>query len=675
MSQDATVNAGDIARLADVGRAAVSNWRRRYEDFPRPVGGTASSPLFSLPEVEEWLRRNGKLRAVSLGDRIWQRLRASAGDLRLGDLLGQVGAFLLFLSRDPEGWKRLAAEDDPAARLPRLLAEATPDLPVTAGGPRPSGELLRLIAEMAEREGAIETFEFLCERFIEVHSRRLGLTRPDVAGLMIRLAAADAESVLDPACGMGGLLLAAGAPRLLGQDVNHTVAQLAAVRLLLRGRDARIVAGDALRGDGFPGEQVDAVVCDPPFNERAWGHAELVGDPRWAYGVPPRGESELAWVQHCLAHVRPGGLVAILMPSAAAARRSGRRIRSGLLRAGALRAAITLAAAGPDLWLLRRPARGEPLPASILVADATGDLGLAEAAWRAHLAGEDLPDRARAVQIIDLLDDEVDVGPVRHLAFRGSARDYFRVRDRFSAASAALTAALPDLEALPEPAPGWEASVTTVAELAKAGLVTIHHSSLKSMPEPAEHRGGVPGRHRGDREGGGCPGEATGEGGGHRERRLPLLTADDLMAGGRPSGSIPPAAGLVTTRPGDIVVSPATARVVDEGGAVLGPHLSLLRVDRTTIDPDFLAGFLRFSAARTRAHVHSTRVDARRARVPRLPLSGQRLYGRAFRRLLELEDGVRELASAGQALARAGLEGLASGRLRPRGRAQDGEPG
>ncbi|HVV24764.1 MAG TPA: SAM-dependent methyltransferase, partial [Pseudonocardiaceae bacterium] len=107
MSQDATVNAGDIARLVDVGRAAVSNWRRRYGDFPQPVGGTASSPLFSLHEVEEWLRRNGKTYEVSLADRTWQRLRTAGDDLRLGALVAAAGALLLTVDRKrrPAGGK------------------------------------------------------------------------------------------------------------------------------------------------------------------------------------------------------------------------------------------------------------------------------------------------------------------------------------------------------------------------------------------------------------------------------------------------------------------------------------------------------------------------------------------------------------------------------------------
>ncbi|WP_169982140.1 N-6 DNA methylase [Microbispora sp. H10836] len=657
---EATVNAGDIARLADVGRAAVSNWRRRYEDFPQPVGGTASSPLFSLPEVEAWLRRNGKSFEVSQGDRVWQRLRASADDLRLGEVLGDVGAFLLYTLRDPDGWKRLSAASDLAVRLPRAVARATADLPRRGGDATPvEPGVLRLVAGMAERHGAAGAFEFLCERYAEAHSRRLALTRPDVAALMTRLACAGARTVLDPACGMGTLLLdaAAGAGgaadevRLLGQDANETVALLAALRLLLRGRDARVVPGDALRHDAFPPDRpidalgdalVDAVVCDPPFNERAWGHEDLVGDPRWQYGMPPRGEPELAWVQHCLAHVRPGGLVAILMPAAAASRRPGRRIRANLLRAGALRAVLTLAPGGPDLWLLRRPEPGERRPGAILVADAGDDPASVEPAWRAHLAETEPPSGGRAVRIIDILDDEVDVSPARHLSPRSDTQGFPAARERFREAAAALAGDVPDLEVLTGAAAGWDASWATVAEMARSGLVAIRHSTLRALPADV-------------------PDGETPEGG------VPVLTADDVAAGAAPSRRMPPAPGLVAVRRGDVVASAVTARVVTVEGALLGPHLSLFRVDPDKVDPEFLAGFLRYAAGGGRPHLGSSRVEARRARVPQLPLDVQRTYGTAFRRLLALEDGLREAAAAGEALARLGVEGLVDGRLRPRG--------
>src|SRR5689334_23720976 len=68
------VTAAGIARMAGVGRAAVSNWRRRHADFPRPVGGTETSPSFALAEVESWLRKQGKLAEVPLRERVWQQL-------------------------------------------------------------------------------------------------------------------------------------------------------------------------------------------------------------------------------------------------------------------------------------------------------------------------------------------------------------------------------------------------------------------------------------------------------------------------------------------------------------------------------------------------------------------------------------------------------------------------
>lgn len=61
MTRDNRVTAAEIARTVGVGRAAVSNWRRRYLDFPKPVGGTPSSPTFSWEEIESWLKANGKL--------------------------------------------------------------------------------------------------------------------------------------------------------------------------------------------------------------------------------------------------------------------------------------------------------------------------------------------------------------------------------------------------------------------------------------------------------------------------------------------------------------------------------------------------------------------------------------------------------------------------------------
>ena len=72
----ATVTASGIASLAGVGRAAVSNWRRRYADFPQPVGGTATSPAFDLRAVENWLQEQGKVPEIPAEERTWRRIEA-----------------------------------------------------------------------------------------------------------------------------------------------------------------------------------------------------------------------------------------------------------------------------------------------------------------------------------------------------------------------------------------------------------------------------------------------------------------------------------------------------------------------------------------------------------------------------------------------------------------------
>ncbi|MFD5247615.1 N-6 DNA methylase [Amycolatopsis sp. NPDC058340] len=426
MEEQATVTAADIARIAGVGRAAVSNWRRRYGDFPPPVGGTASSPLFSLLAVESWLRERGKPVEISLGDRVWQRLRNLGDDLALGDRVGRVGSYL---SRRG-AWTFSSRYDD--------------------------AELLGLLDRFAEERGAREAYEFLCERYVEAHSRQLSVTPEPVAALMSRLIGPDPGVVLDPACGLGTLLLASGGTRLLGQVDDPATSCIAAHRLLLAGADMEMYGADALSMDSYEGVLADAVVCDPPFNEREWGYDELIGDPRWEYGQPPRGEPELAWVQHCLAHVKPGGPVVIRMPPAAAGRRTGRRIRGNLLRAGALRAVVTVG--GADLWLLRRPEPGERPPSRLLLATDPSTV-------EEYLRGADVPG---TVRIIELLDEEIDLSPARHQARDVHAGEAFLdVRRHFEG----IRPELPSLVASDE-----KLSYVTIGELLKSGVLTVPES-------------------------------------------------------------------------------------------------------------------------------------------------------------------------------------------------------
>ncbi|MFF5180697.1 N-6 DNA methylase [Micromonospora sp. NPDC000316] len=645
----ATVAVGDIARLAGVGRAAVSNWRRRFPDFPQPVGGSSASPLFALGDIEAWTTRHDKPFEVTPRDRVWQLLRGASTDLELGDRIGHLGALLAFMAENPGRWKALA--DEPDAVLVRCLAErlraAEPEFgDLLADRPNHGvAAIVRLTAAAAEVDGHRAVFDFLCERYLEVHSRRHTVTPETVAAIMIALTTAPGDRLLDPACGLGTLLLAGALPRaskVCGQDINRAAARIALARLLLHGGDARVATADSLRCDAYSGELFDAVVCSPPFGDRSRGHDDLAGDPRWEYGLPPRGEPELAWVQHCLAHVRPGGRVAILMPAAASARRSGRRIRANLLRTGTLCGVISLPPTGPsgavapDLWLLRR--RDDLVrPSDLLVVDARAEPGLAERAWRAYLSGLDLPTGSRAVPIADLLDGDVDITPAVHLAAAGAAEPAFSpVLESLRVAVAELVPILPTLTV--SASVGGRA-MTTIGELVRSGAVTIRQAPMAM---------------RTDEDG-----------------PILVLTARDVRLGHPASGTARNPPGAVILRAGDVLVPLAprapAVHVVREGGPLLGPRLYLLRADPEQVDAYFLAGFLRTArrCGDSGGSSLAARIDIRRIRLPRLPIAEQRRYGDAFRQLMAFEVRLREAMTLGEELVGRGIQGLGDGSLRP----------
>ncbi|MFF6908564.1 N-6 DNA methylase [Streptomyces sp. NPDC012389] len=767
MPEQATeVTAAGIARLAGVGRAAVSNWRRRHADFPKPVGGTETSPSFALPEVEQWLRDQGKLAEVPLRERVWQQV-AGHPEGAVTALI-HTGCALLLVRDRPTAWLELTAVSDErmVAVLPHAMEEVlgarlgppTPgpvhsdasDVHTSPGGPDspgvhttravptpasdallPSAPLLRAAAELAAGIGAGQTFEFLLGRQLDANPRQYTLTPPGLAELMAALAETGKDtdppgggrrpvrSVLDPAAGTGTLLRAvAGPAELLAQEADPSLAALTALRLALHGdgsprsTPARTVrGGDALRADAFPQLAADTVLCHPPFNDRNWGHDELAYDPRWEYGFPARTESELAWVQHALARLRTGGTAVLLMPPAAASRRSGRRIRADLLRRGALRAVIALpAGAAPPygiplhLWVLRKPG-GElrPVPELLLVdttdpaepGTTTGTQtggGRDRPDWPAvHTAvldawrdRADLPGVSRVVPVIELLDDDVDLAPARHLprpAAGGGAAGLEDVRERLADTLRRTADLTPPPAELSAPA-HWP--LTTVGELARAGALLLR-TGTGTGPAPRTGPGTGPGTRTGtgtgpdtrtgpDTTSDTTPGAET----------APVLTEHDVLAGTAPSGTpAPPPTGTgsptpddpVLLEPGDVVVpvlgGGSVARVVDEAtaGAVLGRNLQLLRPDPAAIDPWFLAGFLRGTANHRQASSYAStaaRLDARRLQLPRLPVAEQQRYGEQFRALAAFEDALRTAGRLGGQLVRGMYDGLTDGTVTPR---------
>jgi SAM-dependent methyltransferase len=664
------MTAADIARLAGVTRATVSNWRRRHPDFPLPRGGTEASPAYDREEVEAWLAARGVLPELPLGERLWRRVADIAG-----------GADL-----DAVTWAVAAAQAD--ARSCSL--QAPPARFMVADSGRKWEDLARDLAGAAAKCGWQDIVTALIGKYIEETGRSSLATPSPVADLMTRLGEIRGKTVLDPACGTGELLVSAagyGAARVLGQDTDASLTRLAQLRLeeFFQAVKVEVKAGDSLHDDQFASVQADVVLCHPPFGNRNWGHDELAYDPRWQFGTPPRAESELAWVQHAVARLLPGGRAVMLMPPAAASRPSGRRIRAEMLRRGTIRAVASLPAGAVyprhvavHLWVLERPAaESHPDPRMLFIDTAadmveTGDVKRPSARWEQACrtvveawdsftadGGTREPGTWRAVPVIDLLDEEVDLSPSRHVGVPQVPQSPAEIAEAVRAARTNLRDALAVLgEALP--GDGWTPRHrqdrwrdVSMADLARSGAIAVHRASSAAPADDALVDDLDP------------------------DDGWPVLTLGAVLRGNPPTEAEPGGGGepgWIKIRAGDVILpamaaSPVRARVAEgeDEEAILGRNLHLIRPDPGRIDPWFLSGFLTSTGNIQQASYGSTvtRIDVRRLTVPLLPLQEQQRYGRAFRELHEFGMTSQQLTRLVEKATTILRRGLAEGLLCP----------
>ena len=683
---ETTLTASGIARLANVGRAAVSNWRRRYADFPTPVGGTPTSPSFDAREVEQWLRRHGRLHRVGTEEWAWRHIESYQPAAQINDVLGIAGAFLLTRADRTE----TAGTGLPTPRqLTTRLRALDPDLAATVDALLPKQwnqqltTLLRTLDQLSTERDAEAAFEYLHSRYVTSAQSLSGLAgTPDtVAEVMLALAGTGART-FDFTSGTGSILRMAAdqavnsgrVTRCYAQEINQQYALITKLRLWfvhLRARRAGLDAeppvvhvGDSLLADALPDLRADVVVANFPFGIHDWGHDRLAYDPRWVYGLPPRTEPELAWVQHALAHLAPGGTAVVLMPPAAASRPAGRRIRAELIRRGALRAVIALPAGlmppsgiGLHVWVLTQHDPDQPPAGDLLVVDTTADPDnrpLAEivaTAWRAYRSDRyaELPGVHRALPAIEVLDDQVDLTPQRHLPQAHGltvepAQIVTRIGD-FDRLLDELRRTLPEVRQV-EKAPLRDAPHADVADLIRSGSISVQRAvTRRSAGASAD---------------------------------TAVLTAADILSGGPATGRATRAADDEPgprVRPNDILVPVIGHRIsarvatAEQVGAELGPGVQLIRVDPTRFDPWFIAGVisrtdnLRIAGRASSGASGSLRLDVRRLAIPVLPLEQQRAYGEAFRRLVEFRTVLDRAATTGAALAHDIGEGLAVGTL------------
>ncbi|MFD0782685.1 hypothetical protein ACFQZ8_01910 [Micromonospora azadirachtae] len=313
---------------------------------------------------------------------------------------------------------------------------------------------------------------------------------------------------------------------------------------------------------------------------------------------------------------------------------------------------------GLHVWVLAQPDTHRPRSADLLVVDTTAATSqplpdTVGTAWLAYQSDDytEMPGIHRAVPVIDLLDDQVDLTPQRYLPqtdeLASNPAQIIAGISEFDQLLDELRRSLPAVRQM-QTTPLRTAPQADVGDLVRSGSIAVHRATTRSRSTSTS------------------------------AKDVLVLTATDILAGGPPTGS---AARTVNDNPGprvragDILIpvigQKITARVAtpEQIGAELGPAIQLIRVDTTRFDPWFVAGVVsRTDNLRAAGRTSSTgnsalRIDIKRLAIPVLPLDQQQAYGQAFRQLAEFRSKLDQAAATGATLAREIGDGLTAGAL------------
>lgn len=398
----------DIAALADVTRAAVSNWRARHEDFPSPTeDSSARRPLFDLDEVLSWLDSKDLLPEGAAQKQTQVQLQALANTFR-GVLppteISPVVLYLLALR------KQSAADMDSTAWQSAIAATSRDELAkVLETAPSPTGTPIVRDLHIAER--IRDTFtdahassltvginnlrikdygkaaQLIVDAFLGLGGRgydsMFGTSNSASSALLANAASTtltDGDTVFDPACGIGGTLFAlrkeAEGLTIVGNDIDLWAVSIAQIHAFLSDIPASFTRTDSLTQDLHEDVRARTLVAEPPFAARVERRVqqELLSRA----GVEANGSfhSDEAFLLYALAHLAPDGHAYVLTPAATAFRRPTTQLRQTLVAHGVVEAVIQLppkllsySTIPTLLWVLRPP---ESAPdTTVLIADAS----------------------------------------------------------------------------------------------------------------------------------------------------------------------------------------------------------------------------------------------------------------------------------------------------------------
>ncbi|MCQ2277646.1 MAG: type I restriction-modification system subunit M [Bacteroidales bacterium] len=209
-------------------------------------------------------------------------------------------------------------------------------------------------------------YEFLIKKFADDsgHTAAEFYTNRTVVRLMSLIADPhEHDSIYDPTCGSGGLLLNCAMMlkeqgkeyrtlRLYGQEINLITSGIARMNMLLHGfEEFNIVRGNTLSNPVFIEydelQRFDIVLANPPYSIKSWDQVAFTNDPfgRNIWGTPPQGCADYAFQQHIMKSLKPDtGRCVVLWPHGILFRDAEKEMRRKMIESDCVDCVIGLGA-------------------------------------------------------------------------------------------------------------------------------------------------------------------------------------------------------------------------------------------------------------------------------------------------------------------------------------------
>ncbi|AUV15306.1 MULTISPECIES: type I restriction-modification system subunit M [Aeromonas] len=351
--------------ISDVWQDHYDGYRAEYGDEPELIEEMLKNERFVLPKQASFYSLFERRFEPGNGERIDQALHAieEANGTKLKDAGKSVFQDISFNT------DRLGEEKQKNTILRHLMEDFAKD------------ELNLKPSRVGTLDVIGNAYEYLIKNFAASGGQKAGefYTPPEVSDLIAELLEPiPGDTICDPACGSGSLLMKCGRKvvanhgekhyALYGQEAIGSTWSLAKMNMFLHGEDNhKIEWGDTIRNPKLLDKngdlmRFDIVTANPPFSLDKWGYEEAGNDKfgRFKRGLPPKTKGDYAFILHMIETLKPKtGRMGVVVPHGVLFRGSSEgKIRQQLIDENLLDAVIGL----PEKLFY-----GTGIPAAILI--------------------------------------------------------------------------------------------------------------------------------------------------------------------------------------------------------------------------------------------------------------------------------------------------------------------